>query len=153
MRIGDLVRVLVGDALVHLEEVAVALLDDVAAEAVDGVGEVEVDAVLQRADAVARVDLDLGGPAGDVARREVAEGRVPALEVVVALVLGDLVRRAGSRRGPSGTQMRPSLRSDSDISVSFDWNVVALRDAGRVDLRVAGVGERGAPTVGPPGRR
>ena len=23
---------------------------------------------------------------------------------------------------PSGTQMRPSLRNDSDISVSFDWN-------------------------------
>ena len=49
------VRVLVGDAVVHLEEVAVALLDHVACprRSID-VGEVEVRAVLQRPDAAAR---------------------------------------------------------------------------------------------------
>ena len=54
--------------------------------------------------------------------RQVAEARVQPLEVVVALVLGDLV--GGARRRPAsfGTHTRPSLRSDSDISVSFDWN-------------------------------
>ena len=83
--------------------------------------EVEVHAVLQRADAAALVDLGLGGPGGDVAGHEVAERRVAALEVVVALRLGDLVGGRGSSDF-IGTQMRPSLRSDSDISVSFDWN-------------------------------
>ena len=53
-------RVLVGDALVHLEEVVVALGDDAAAEAADGVGEVEVHAVLLRPDAATGVDLALG---------------------------------------------------------------------------------------------
>ena len=73
-------------------------------------------------DAAPGVDGPLGGPRGDVARREVAEARVQPLEVVVALVLGDLGRRARRRRPRFGTQTRPSLRSDSDISVSFDWN-------------------------------
>ena len=43
------------------------------------------------------------------------------LQVVVALVLGDLAAGGARRRAFFGTQMRPSLRSDSLISVSFDW--------------------------------
>ena len=136
-----LVRVLVGDPLVHLEEVAVLRLDGLAAEPLDGVGEVEVDAEPARADAAALVADLLGGAGGDVAGDEVAEGRVLPLQVVVALVLGDLVRRARSSPLVFGTQTRPSLRSDSVISVSFDWWSPETRDAGRVDLRVAGVGE------------
>ena len=122
MRIGTVVRVLAGDPLVHLEQVPVALADDVLAEAADGVGEVEVHAVLLRPDAAAGVDGPLGRPRGDVAGRQVAEARVQPLEVVVALVLGDLGRRARSSPACLGTHTRPSLRSDSDISVSFDWN-------------------------------
>src|SRR3546814_5566436 len=38
----------------------------------------------------------------------------------------------------------------SDVCSS---DLVGGRDAGRVDLRVAGVGEEGAAPVGPPGRR
>ena len=87
-------RVLVGDALVHLEEVAVALLDDVVTEAGDGVAEVEVHAVLPRTDAPPRVDLTLRRARRDVARHEVAERGVAALEEVVALRVGDLVGRA-----------------------------------------------------------
>ena len=103
-------------------------------------------------DAAAGVDGPLGGPRRDVAGRQVAEARVQPLEVVVALVLGDLVAAAASSPATFGTHTRPSLRSDSDISVSFDWNVVGLRDARRVDLRVARVGEVGALAVGPPRR-
>ena len=97
-----LVRVLVGDALVHLEEVAVLLLDRVLAEALDGVLEVEVDAEARRARRrgprrrrclAAREAMSRG--------REVAEARVHALEVVVALVLGDLARRRACRPSPS----------------------------------------------------
>ena len=87
-----------------------------------GLREVEVDAVLQRPDAAAGVDLALDRAGRDVAGDEVAERRVAPLEEVVALGLGDLLGRALCRRTPSGTQTLPSLRSDSLISVSFDWN-------------------------------
>ena len=43
---GGLVRVVVGNHLVHVEEVAVAVAHDVLAEALDGVLEVDVDAVV-----------------------------------------------------------------------------------------------------------
>ena len=98
---GHDVRVLARDALVHLEQVAVALLDDVAAEPADRVREVEVHAVLQRADAPAGVDLALRRPRRDVAGHEVAEGGIPALEEVVALGLRDLVGGAGVVRSAS----------------------------------------------------
>ena len=58
---GHLVRVLVGDAVVHLDEVAVALLDDVVPESLDRVAEVEVHTVLQWTDTTAGVDLALRG--------------------------------------------------------------------------------------------
>ena len=93
----------------------------VVAEPADGVGEVEVDAQAGPADAAALVADLLGGARGDVARGEVAEARVLPLEVVVALVLGDLVGRPAVALLLAGTQMRPSLRSDSDISVSLLW--------------------------------
>src|SRR2546425_676848 len=81
------------DALVHLEEVAVAFFDDVSSKTPDRVSEVEVDAVLQRADAPAGVALPLGGSRRHIARHEVAVRGVAALEEVVALLFRDLVGR------------------------------------------------------------
>jgi hypothetical protein len=89
------VRVFVGDPLVHLEEVAVALFDDVTSETADGLGEVEVHAVAERANAHVLVDHLLGRPRRDIAGDEIAEGRVAPLEVVVALVFGDVAGRPG----------------------------------------------------------
>src|SRR6185295_12355157 len=86
-----LIRVFAGDALVHLDEVPVALLDRGAPEAGDRVAEVEVHAVLQRSDPPARVHLALRGTRRDVARDEVAEGGVAPLEEVVAVLRWDLV--------------------------------------------------------------
>jgi hypothetical protein len=116
----QLVRVLVRDALVHLEQVPVPLGDGLLAEALDRVGEVEVDAEAGVADPAPLVADRLGRAARDVARRQVAEARVAALEVVVALRLRDLRRRPLVAR-PGGTHTRPSLRSDSDMSVSLLW--------------------------------
>ena len=56
----DLVRVLVGDALVHVEEVAVPLADRVFSESLDRVGKVEVDAQARRADTAPLVAHLLG---------------------------------------------------------------------------------------------
>ena len=95
-----LVGVLAGDLLVHLEEVAVALLDRLLAEPLDGVGEVEVDAVLLRPDAAPLVDHRLGVAGGHVARHQVAEARVLALQEVVAVAFRDLLGRAACRSGP-----------------------------------------------------
>ena len=102
--------------------------------------EIEIDAVPARPHAAALVADLLGGAGGDVARHQVAEARVAALQVVVALGLGDLV---GGRVSPFflGTQMRPSLRSDSLHQRQLRLVLAGDRDAGGVDLREAGVGE------------
>ena len=92
----------------------------------EGVGEVEVDAAAEvadlGADAAALVADVLGLARRDVARHEVAERGVDPLEVVVAVLLGDLARvLLAVVAAFFGTQMRPSLRSDSDMSVSLLW--------------------------------
>ena len=114
-----LVGVFGGDALVHLEQVAVARLDDLDAEPFDRFLEVEIDRQPGLADAVALVGLLLGGARRDVARHEVAEARIAPLEVVVALGFGDLIGRprvALLLRHPHAAV----VAQDSDISVSFD---------------------------------
>ena len=113
------VGIFVGDALVHLEQVAVALADRVDAQALDGVGEIEIDAQAVLAHAAAFVADGFGVARSDVARDQVAEAGIAALQIIIALGFGNLVRRALVALF-SGTQMRPSLRSDSLISVSLD---------------------------------
>ncbi len=144
------VGVLAGDLLVHGEEVAVALLDRRLPQPLDGVGEVEVDAVLLGPHAAPLVDHRLGVAGGDVAGDEVAEARVLALQVVVPLGLGDLVGPAlvvGIFGHPDPAVVAQRLGHQRQLRL-----VVARgRDAGRMDLRVAGVGEQGAAAVGPPG--
>ena len=148
----DLVGVLVGDPLVHLEEVPVLLADLRRPEPLDRVGEVEVDAQAARAHAAALVADLLGRAGGDVAGGEVAVGRVLPLEVVVALVLGDLVRRpvvARLLRDPDAPVVAQRLAHQGELAL-----VLAVDgDAGGVDLGVAGVGEGRALLVGPPDRR
>ena len=144
-------RVLAGDALVHLEQVRVALVHGVVADAVDSCGEVEVHAVLQRPDTTTRVDGALGCARRDVAGCEVAVARVQALEVVVAILFRDLVDRplvVTVLRHPHTTVVAQRLAHQRQLRL----RVVGLRDARRVDLRVARVGEVGAALVGPPRR-
>src|SRR5690606_2594058 len=146
----DLVGVLAGDALVHVEQVAVLGLDRGAAHPLDGVGEVQVDAEAAGADAAALVADVLGGAGRDVARDQVAEGRVDALQVIVALVLGDLPRVAvvaGALGHPDAAVVPQRLAHQGQLGLV----VAADRDAGRVDLGVAGVAEVGALAVRPPG--
>ncbi len=146
-----LVRVLVGDALVHLEEVPVALLDDVAPEALDRLREVEVHAVLLRTDAAPGVDFVLDRTRRDVTRDQVAERRVATLEEVVAVGGGDLVGGAGVvelRRDPDPAVVAQRLRHQRELALE----VVAARDAGGMDLGEARVGEQRPAPVGAPGR-
>ena len=88
-----LVGVFVGDLLVHLEQIAVTLADGVLAQALDGIGKVQIDAPPARADAATVVALFLGRAGGDVTRGQIAEARILALQIIIALILGDLVGR------------------------------------------------------------
>jgi hypothetical protein len=71
----DLVRVLVSDALIHLEQVAVLLLNGAAAEPLDGIAEIQVDAEAGRTDAPPLVANLLRGPGRDIARAQIPEAR------------------------------------------------------------------------------
>ena len=150
---GELARVDVGDLLVHVEEVAVALAHHVEAEAVDGLGEVEEYGQAGVVDAEAVVAAFLGGAGCDVARHEVTEGGVAALEVVVALFLGDVgaldltaLELAGVLDvlgHPDAAVVAERLGHEGELGL-----LVAVHgDAGGVDLHVGGVGEVGALAV------
>src|SRR5690606_27814952 len=144
-----LVRVVARDVAVHLEEVAVAILDYVAPESLDGVAEIEVDADARRSDAASLVDHLLGSTRGDVARGEVAEARIVALEVVVALALGDVVgvtRVPLLQRHPDPPVVAQRLAHQRELGLVLTrgWNGC------RVDLREAGVRETCPPLVRAP---
>ena len=117
----DPVGVFVGDPLVHLEQVAVALADGVRAHPVDRVGEIQIDAEAAGADAAGLVADRLGGAGRDVARGEIAEAGVASLEVVVALRLGNLIGGCGCRRPSSAPRpARRSAATRSSASASTD---------------------------------
>ena len=148
----DLVGVLARDALVHVEQVPVARPDGVDAEALDGGREVQVHAVLQRTDAAPLVDDGLRVARRDVTWHQVAERRVLALQEVVALRLGDITGGPGVVEvdgSPDATVVAQRLRHQRQLRLEL----VGRRDAGGVDLGVAGVGERSALLVRPPGGR
>src|SRR5262252_2648801 len=146
------VGVLGRDALVHLEEVAVALLDHAFAEALDRVGEIEVDAAPARPHAAALVTDLFGRARRDVARRQIAVARVSAFEIIIALVFGDLARAAavaGFLRRPDAAVVAKRFGHQRQLRLI----IAADRDAGRVDLSVAGVGEERALLERAVGRR
>ena len=98
---GLLVRILTGDPVVHVEQVPVLGRDGFQAVTGDGRREVQVHAILQRADAAPFVTHCLSVAGRYVSGHQVAEGRVLTLQVVVALDFRDVTRRPGvvERRG------------------------------------------------------
>ena len=146
---GHLVGILVGDALVHVEQVAVALANGLLAQALDGVGEVEIDAQAGFAHAAAFVAHRLGVARGHVARNQVAEAGIAALEVVIALVFRDLVGRALVAlflRHPDAAVVAQRLAHQRELGLI----VAGDRNAGGMDLREAGIGEQRAALVRAP---
>ena len=153
----SLVGVLAGDLVIHLEEVAVAGADGVLAEALGGIAEIEIDSEASGGHAAAVVTGFLGGAGGNVARGEVAEGRVFPLEEVIAVVLGDirgghllfaeLLGDFAGFRCPDAAVVAERLGHQGELGL-----VIATDgDAGRVDLGVAGIGEKRPAAGGAPG--
>ena len=143
-----------GDLLVHLEEVAVALFHALVTQALDGVGEIEEHGEAGLVHAVAGVAALLGGAGSDVTGNQVAEGRIAALQVVVAallrnlgrldLVLAELEDILHVVRHPDAAVVPQGLGHQGELAL-----LVAMdRDTGRVDLREAGVREESALAVG-----
>ena len=91
------------------------------------------------------------GARGDVAGDQVAERRVDPLQVVVAVLLGDVPRVLVAvglvLRHPDPAVVAQRLAHQGQLRLVRAGD----RDAGRVDLRVAGVGHVGALAVRPPG--
>ena len=144
-----LVRVLAGDLGVHVEEVAVLGLDRLAAQPLDRVGEVQVDPEPARADPATLVADVLGRAGGDVAGHQVAERRVDPLQVVVAVVLAGSPARVAlvlpRLRHPDPAVVAQRLAHQGQLGLVLTGH----RDAGRVDLGVAGVARSRRPCGGP----
>src|SRR5882724_446183 len=143
------VGILTGDALVHLEQIAVSLADDVLAQALDRIAEVEVHSLAAGADPPAFIAHPLGGTGADVTRYQVAVTRVYAFEKIIAILCGDLVGQArvplllGHPDAPIITQR---LAHQGQLGLMLSGH----RNTGRVDLRETGIGKSGPAFVGAP---
>ena len=88
--IGNVAREYIGDLLIHLEEVAITLHDHVDTQTVDRLREVEEHGQTRVVHTKALVAALLSGTRGHVTRYEVTEGRITALQIVVAILLRNL---------------------------------------------------------------
>ena len=115
----------------------------------DGVGKVEVDTESGLAHAAAFIADGLGIARGYVARHQVAEAGIAAFQVVVALGFGNLVGRALValfQRHPDAAVVAQRFAHQRELGLI----IAGDRDAGGVDLRVAGVGKERSPLVRAP---
>ena len=146
-----LVRILISDALVHLEQVPVPLADHAGPEALDGVAEVEIDAEAGFPDTPALVADFLCCPRCDVARRQVAEAWIFSLEKIVPLTLRNFARLSFFA-GPPG-HPHPSVVSEGFTHQrQLRLIITAHGNAGWMDLGETRIGESGATLVRPPDR-
>ena len=133
-----------------MEQVAILSQDHVQAVAFDRLGKVEIDTEAALADTVALVAGLLGVPGGHVTGHEVAKRGVFALEVIVTLRLGDVIGVPFVPLGlghPDATVVAEAFAHERQLGLELAVD----RDAGRVNLHVARVGETGAALVGAPG--
>ena len=120
----------------------------------DGVAEVEIHASATGADAAAVVAGPLRGPAGHVPWGQVAEAGIEPFQESSrdppsGMSFGFLPTSAGS----FGTHTRPSFRSAFAHQRELRLVIARHRNASRVNLRVAGIGERCTAFVRPIRRR
>src|SRR3954462_13645714 len=86
------IGIVIGDPLVHLEQIAVAVADGLLPEPADDVGKMQIDAESTLPHPAAFVADFLGGAGRDVTRSEVAEAGVLPLQEIVPLTLWNLTR-------------------------------------------------------------
>ena len=129
------VRILGCDVVVHLKEIAVALFDRGASKPLDCVCEIEIHPPPTRPYPTPLIAYFFRRARGDVARREISKARIFPLEVVIALVLRDFLRRALVPflfRHPDAAVIAQRFRHQRQFRLIF----ARLRNACRVNLRV-----------------
>src|SRR5215208_916132 len=147
----NLIWILVRDALVHLEQVTVAVPDDIASEPLDRVGEIEINTQSRVTDPPALVAHFLCRAGRDVAWREIAEARILPFEEVISFSLGNLPRDPRFTfllRNPHSAVVSQRLAHQRELRLVLSAN----GNAGRMNLSEAWVRECGAPFVRPPDR-
>ncbi len=146
-----LVRILVRDALVHLEQIAVAFFYHVSAEPLDCIGKVEIDAKAGFTHSPALVADLLCGARGDVTRSEIPERRILPLQEVIAFGFRDLPRVAliaRLLRNPHASVVSQRLAHQRELRLML----AAHRNARWVNLRKARIRKGGTALVSAPDR-
>ena len=118
----------------------------VRAEALDGIGEIKINTQPGFADAAAFVANLLGVARGHVARNQIAEAGIAALEIIIALGFGNLIWRtlvAFLQRHPDAAVIAQRFAHQRELRLI----IAGDRDAGGMDLREAGIGEERAAFV------
>ena len=148
-----LVGRLIGDLLVDIKKITVACLDRIGPEAIDRVAEVEIYPELGWAHSATFITHTFRRPGGNITGSQVAEAGINALQIVVAIFLGNVVRILfaifGFLRHPNPTVITQRLGHEGKLGLIITGN----RNAGRMNLRVTWIGETGALLVSPPRRR
>src|SRR5690606_30787133 len=121
--------------------------DLIFAETVDRVAEIEENAEAGPGDSTTFVADFLGRTRSDIARRKVSEGRIFPLQIVIAVLFGDIGCRhlafpdlPGNGlvlRHPDSSIVPQRLGHESQLALV----IAADRNAGRVNLRVTGIRE------------
>ena len=86
-----LVRVFTCNALVHLEQVAVALFHNITTKSINCCREIEVDSIFQWSNSLTLVNQSFCCTRRNIARGQVAIRRIQALKEVIALSLRNLI--------------------------------------------------------------
>ena len=141
------------DLLIHFEKIAVSLRNPLMSKALDSFGEVEEDGLAGLVHAIAGVATLLRGAGSHVTGNEVSEGRIPALEIVVAVLFGNLRRLdlVGADLldileflgNPDAAVIAERLRHEGELALLLAVD----GDTGRMDLREAGIGEECTPLI------
>ena len=134
------------DLLIHVKKVAVSLLEGVLAQPLDRIRKTQVHPPARRSDAASFVTDLLGATGGNIAGREVAETWVLSFQIVVAFLLGDLIR--GTLVAfLFGYPYSPIVPQRLGHQCQFRLVLASMRYAGRVNLCKARVGESGSAQI------
>ena len=144
--------VVVCNALIHFEEIAVPGFDHIETVKLDGVFKIKVNTVTCRSDAEPLVADILGIPRGHIAGDEISETGITLFEVVVPFIFGNIPRLPGLPLAP-GYPDAPVVAQRFTHEGELGLMLARGGNTRRMDLTEAGVGESCAFFVGSPGRR
>ena len=114
------IRIFARDALVHLEQISVALLDRMPAQPLDRSGKIEIHAQAARTHTAAFVADRLGVARGHVARHQITETRIAALQIIIALRLRESDPETAHRplsSAPRSGRRSATIRSSTSTSI------------------------------------